>query len=65
MDISSMSTMLSQAEARQQVSISVLKMAMNSGKTQINDMVQMVQKNTKMIEQSVKSHIGANIDIKL
>jgi len=28
-------------------------------------MVQMVQQNTKMMEQSVTPHLGSNLDIKL
>jgi hypothetical protein len=31
----------------------------------MNDMVQMVQQNTKMMEQSVTPHLGSNLDIKL
>jgi hypothetical protein len=65
MDIAAMSTMLSQAKVQQQASISVMKMAMDTGKTQMNDMVQMVQQNTKMMEQSVTPHLGSNLDIKL
>ncbi len=65
MDIAALSTGLSQIKIAQQASISVMKMAMNAGQTQMNDMVQMVQENTKIMEQSVQSHIGANLDIKL
>ncbi len=65
MDIAVMSTMLSQAKVQQQASISVMKMAMNAGKTQMNDMVQMVEQNTKMMEQSVNPHVGGNVDAKL
>ena len=65
MDIAAMSTMLSQAKVQQQASISVMKMAMDTGKTQMNDMVQMVQENTKMMEQAAQPHLGRNIDIKL
>lgn len=30
----------------------------------MNDMVQMISENTKMMEQSIKPYIGSNIDIK-
>ncbi|MDK2804613.1 MAG: hypothetical protein PWR23_1621 [Peptostreptococcaceae bacterium] len=40
MDIAAMSTMMSQAKVQQQASISVMKMAMDAGQTQMNDMVQ-------------------------
>lgn len=65
MDIAALSIGLSQMKVAQQVSISVMKMAMNVGQTQINDMVQMIEQNTKMMEQSINSHLGVNIDIKL
>lgn len=63
MDIAAMSIILNQAKVQQQVSISVIKMAMNTGRTQMNDMVQMIQENTKIMEQSLNPHIGGNIDI--
>ncbi len=65
MDIAAMSMGLSQMKVAQQASISVMKMAMDAGKTQMNDMVKMVEQNTKMMEQSVNPHVGANLDIKL
>ncbi len=63
MDIAAMSSVLSQAKVAQQASISVLKMAMDTGKVQMNDMVHMVQENTRMMEQSVNPNVGKNIDI--
>lgn len=65
MDIAAMSTMISQAKVQQQASISVMKMAMNVGKSQMNDMVEMAQQNIRMMEQSVNPHIGGKLDIKL
>ncbi|MBZ2174848.1 YjfB family protein [Schnuerera sp. xch1] len=65
MGIATMSTTLSQAKIQQQASISVMKMAMDTGKTQMNDMVQMMQESTKTMEQSVQPHLGAKVDIKL
>ncbi len=63
MDIAAMATTLSQAKVAQQASISVLKMAMDTGKVQMNDMVQMVQANTRTMEQSVNPNLGKSIDI--
>lgn len=65
MDIAAMSIMLSQAKVQQQASISVMKMAMDTSKVQRNDMVQMVQENTKMMEQSIQPHLGKNIDVQV
>ena len=65
MDISALSINLSQIKVAQQASISVLKMAMDTSKVQAVDLTQMLEANTRIIEQSVNSHIGKNIDIKL
>jgi len=65
MDIAALSMGLNQMKVAQQASISIMKMAMDAGKTQMSDMVQMVEQNTKMMEQSVNPHLGSNIDISL
>ena len=65
MDIAALSMGMSQMNLHQQASIYVMKMAMDAGKTQMNDMIQMVEQNTKMMEQSVNPHLGNNIDISL
>ena len=65
MDIAALSMGLSQMKISQQANISVMKMAMDTGKTQMDDMVKMVDQNIKMIEQSVTPHLGKSIDIKL
>ena len=64
MDIAAMSMALSQMKLASEVSTSVMKMAMDSGQTKMNDMVQMVEDNTKMMEQSVSPNLGANLDVK-
>ena len=64
MDIAAMSMALSQMKLASEVSTSVMKMAMDSDQTKMNDMVQMVEDNTKMMEQSVSPNLGANLDIK-
>ena len=65
MDIAGLSMSLSQMKAAQQVSVSVMKLSMDTAKDHGSEMVQMIQANTRMLEQSVTPHLGACIDIKL
>ena len=65
MDIAAMSIMLSQAKVQQQASISVMNMVRDVGQTQMKDIVQMAQQNTKIMEQAVTPHIGKGIDVSL
>lgn len=58
MDIAALSMGLSQMKLANEVGASVLKMAMDSGESSMDGMVQ-------MMEQSVNPHIGSSIDIKL
>lgn len=64
MDIAALSMSLSQMKLASEVSTSVMKMAMESDETKMNDMVAMVDDSTKMMEQSVSPNLGANLDIK-
>lgn len=65
MDIAGLSMSLSQMKAAQQVSVSVMKLSMDTAKNHGSEMVQMIQNNTRMLEQSVTPYLGASIDIKL
>lgn len=65
MDIAALSMGLSQMKVSQEASVSVLKMAMDSMKGQSFDLTQMLEVNTKMMEQSVNPYIGGNIDISI
>ena len=65
MDIAGLSMSLSQMKAAQQVSVSVMKLSMDTAKNHGSEMVQMIQNNTRMLEQSVTPHLGASIDIRL
>lgn len=65
MDIAALSTELSQMKLAQEASISVMKMAMDISKVQAVDLTQMLEANTKVMEQSITPHVGQNIDIKL
>ncbi|SNS48898.1 Putative motility protein [Anaerovirgula multivorans] len=65
MDIAALSMGLSQMKVAQQASISIMKMAMDTAKIQTADLTQMLEDSTKMMEQSINPHLGANVDIKL
>lgn len=65
MNISSLSTSLSQIKVSQQAGISVLKMAMDTGQSQMTDMLKILEANTKIMEQSITPNLGGNIDIRL
>jgi len=65
MDIAAISMMLSQTKIQQQAGISVVKMAMNTGENQVNELIEMLQKTTNALENSVTPYLGRNIDITL
>ncbi|MBP2027565.1 hypothetical protein J2Z35_001362 [Acetoanaerobium pronyense] len=65
MDIAALSMGLSQMKVSQQASVSVMKMAMDTAKGQMADLTQMMDTNTRVMEQSVNPHLGNTIDIKL
>ncbi|MCW2277958.1 YjfB family protein [Heliophilum fasciatum] len=57
MDIGAISSTMSQAKVAQQVSISVLKMSMNTAEQTSASMV-------AMMEKSLQPHLGSLLDIK-
>lgn len=65
MDIAALSTGLSQMKIAQEASVSIMKMAMDTAKVQAIDLTQILEANTKIMEQSINPHIGGNIDIRL
>lgn len=65
MDIGAMSIGLSQAKLAQQVSLSVMKMAMDSSDEKSNIVNEMMNTSVKAMEKSVTPHLGNTIDIKL
>ena len=65
MDIAAISMMLSQTKIQQQAGISVMKMAMNTGENQVNELIEMLQETTIALENSVTPYLGRNIDITL
>jgi hypothetical protein len=60
MDIPAISMSLSTAKVQQQAGISVMKMAMNSSKANVEAFSEMVK---KAMENSVQPHLGNKIDI--
>ncbi len=62
MDIAALSMGLSQMKLQNEVSTSVMKMAMD---TQGGGLEKLMDSAAKTMEQSVNPHIGGNIDIQL
>ncbi|QUH19016.1 YjfB family protein [Alkaliphilus sp. B6464] len=65
MDIAALSTGMGQMKLTQQASVSIMKMAMDTTKVQAVDLTEMLEVNTKIMEQSINPHMGGNIDIRL
>ena len=65
MDIAALSMGLGQMKVAQQASMSVMKMAMDTAQGQTTDLTQMIETNTKIMEQSVTPYLGGNVDINL
>lgn len=65
MDIAALSIGFSQMKLAQEVSISVMKIAMDTSEAGVTDLLQVLDANTKIMEQSVNPHIGGSIDISL
>lgn len=63
MDIAAVSIMLNQAKVQQQAGLSVMKMAMDTGKNQIDELVEMLEQSTKALDHAASPHLGGNIDI--
>ncbi len=53
MDIAALSIGLSQMKVAQEVGVSVLKMAMDTSEAGVTDLLQVLDRNTKMMEVSV------------
>lgn len=58
MDIAALSAVMSQSSLSEQVSVAILKKAMDT----TNENTQAL---TKMLEQSVNPHLGSKVDIKV
>jgi len=60
-----MSIYLNQVQLKEQASISVMKMAMDSAQGQEQALDKLLEASTKALEQSVMPHIGSNLDLHL
>lgn len=63
MDIARMSTQMSQINLQYQVSVAVLKMAMEGVTAQTGDPVATMEETVKALEHSVQPHLGQNVDV--
>lgn len=65
MDIAALSMALSQMNVRQEASISIMKKTMNQAESDGQSVVKMLQDSSVILmEQSVRPHIGSQLDIK-
>ena len=64
MDIAALSMALSQMNVRQEASISIMKKTMDQAESNGHSVVEMLQDSSvKVMEQSVRPHIGSHVDI--
>jgi len=62
LDIAAMSMSLNQLQLKEQDSISVMKMAMDSAQGQEEALDKLLEASTKALDQSVQTNLGSNID---
>ena len=65
MDIAALSTALSQSQVKQQASLSVMKMAMNSAESNAVDLTEMLGQMNQKAPQAAHPHLGSQIDIRV
>jgi len=63
MDIAALSIISHHAQVKQQASLSVMKMVMDSSTQQTQSMLETVAETTKALELSVNPQFGNNLDI--
>jgi hypothetical protein len=65
MDIAALSMALSSINVRQEASVSIMKKTIDQAESNGQGVVKMLQDSSvKAMEQSVRSHIGSQLDIK-
>lgn len=64
MDIAALSIVMNQMQVKQQAQLSVMKMTMDTGKSQANDMINMMLEGNQTQNQAVDPNLGRMIDIK-
>lgn len=62
LDIAALSTVMKQAQVKQQASLSVMKSAMNTAENNAANLIDMLNKST--VQNVSHPHLGQNIDIK-
>jgi hypothetical protein len=65
MDVAALSVGMSQLKVQQQAGLSVMKMAMNVGKAQMDGLLQMTEQSARAMERSVQPNLGGNIDVRI
>lgn len=63
MDIAALSVLSQQAQVKQQASLSVMKMVMDSSTQQTQSVLETVAETTKALELSVNPQLGNNLDV--
>jgi hypothetical protein len=64
MDIAAMSILLNQGKVQQQAGISVMKLAMDTSKTQGNALASLLGETAKALERAVQPYLGASVDVR-
>ena len=65
MDIAALSMVLSQMNVRQEASVSIMKKTMDQAESNGQNIVKLIQESSvKAMEQSVRPHIGSQLDMK-
>ena len=65
MDIAALSMALSQMNVRQEATVSVMKKTMDQAESNGQSVVKMLQDSSvKVMEQSIRPHIGSKLDIR-
>ena len=64
-DITALSTPISQANLSERVGVAVLKMAIDNVQKQNQSIVQILETTTKAMELSIQPHLGSQVDDKL
>ena len=64
MDIAAMSILLSQGKVQEQAGLSVLKLAMDTSKTQGDMLASLIGETAKALELTAQPHLGASVDLR-
>ncbi len=65
MDIAAVSTALSQEKIQNQISVSLMRKAMDGADQQMENIQKLMDANVRMMEQSVTPHVGGNLDVRV